>query len=626
MCGITGVLHFDPSRNADSTLLRKMTDTLVHRGPDGDGYYIKNNLGLGHRRLSIIDLSTGDQPMLNEDKSIAIIFNGEIYNYIELRDELINLGHKFSTNSDTEVIVRAYEQWGTDCQNKLNGMWALALWDEKNNHLFISRDRLGEKPLYYSTCNNSFVFGSEIKSIAAFGCPLIPNTELTELYLCLGYIPAPYSYYKNIFKLSQGHFLIVKGNSVSEHKYWDLPVLDEKNMLTDKKVIYNKFETILHDAVKIRMRSDVPFGAFLSGGLDSSSIVVLMSEISNIPVQTFTIGFNYKEFDERKLAKEVAEKFNTNHYEFIVAPENFDDSLKKVMHHYDEPFGDSSAIPTGYVSKIASQKVKMVLTGDGGDEVLSGYNSYQVEKFARQYQQIPSFVRSFLPGMISPLKSITKGNLRYKVNRIERILSYSHQTYKSRLLAKSSWYIPDLIEKMTEGLGKQIKLSDFIDDFYNKYPANDSFYKLMLFQFKVLLPDDFLVKVDRMSMAYSLETRMPFLDYRLVEFMIRVSKNVKMQGYERKSVLRKTIGKKLPLPVLKGTKKGFSVPMREWFKDKAFDTKLKTLYEHDFGLNKKLIKKIIEDNREGKADLGNFIWMLFILKECVNKNLKNEFS
>lgn len=621
MCGIAGIFHFDNSRKVDDLVLRRITNCLSHRGPDGEGFYINQNVGLGHRRLSIIDLNTGDQPMFNEDKSIAVILNGEIYNYIELREELKKLGYKFRTASDTEVIIRAYEEWGTGCQNKLNGMWAFALWDENKKQLFISRDRLGEKPLYYSTFDNSFLFGSEIKSLLAYGCPSIQNIELTELYLCLGYIPAPYSYYKNIFKLRQGHCLIVKENSVAEHKYWDIPVPDEKNMIVDKKFVYENFESIFRDSVKIRMRSDVPFGAFLSGGLDSASVVAVMSEISKIPVQTFTIGFADKVFDERKLAKDAADKFHTDHSEFIVEPENFEDSLNKILHHYDEPFGDSSAIPTGYVSKIASKKVKMVLTGDGGDEVLSGYNSYQVEKFARQYQQIPSFVRSFLPAMISPVKNMVKGSMRYKLNRIERILSYSHQSYKSRLLAKSSWYIPDMIEKMTEGLGKQIKLSDFIDDFYTRYPAQDSFYKLMLFQFKVLLPDDFLVKVDRMSMAYSLETRIPFLDYRLVEFMTRVSKNVKMQGYERKSVLRKTIGKKLPPSILNAPKKGFSVPMREWFKDKAFDLKLKTLYKDDFGLDQKIIKRIVEDNKEGKVDLGNFIWMLFTLKSWKEKNI-----
>ena len=375
MCGIAGIFHFDPSRSVNESVLKKMTTTLSHRGPDGEGFYCKNNIGLGHRRLAIIDLTTGDQPIFNEDKSIAIIFNGEIYNYVELRDELRKLGCSFRTNSDTEVIIRAYETWGTDCQNKLNGMWAFALWDEKKNQLFISRDRIGEKPLYYSTHDNTFVFGSEIKSVLAYGCPRIPNLELTELYLTLGYVPAPYTFYKNISKLQAGHYLIVSQNSVQEKKYWDMPEIDEDNMISDKKQVYEQFENLLRDSVRIRMRSDVPYGAFLSGGLDSAGIVALMSEISKEPVRTFTIGFKEKMFDERKLAAEVAQKFKTDHHEYMIEHAAFDNALKNVMYHFDEPFGDSSALPTGQVSKIAVQKVKMVLTGDGGDEVLSGYNS-----------------------------------------------------------------------------------------------------------------------------------------------------------------------------------------------------------------------------------------------------------
>ena len=313
MCGITGIFHFDPSRNANESLLRKMTDTLSHRGPDGEGYFCKNNIGLGHRRLSIIDLSTGDQPMFNEDKSIAIIFNGEIYNYVELKDELKDRGCKFRTGSDTEVIIRAYETWGTDCQGKLNGMWAFALWDERKGQLFISRDRIGEKPLFYTTRDNTFVFGSEIKSILAHGCPATPNPELTELYLTLGYIPAPYTFYKNISKLQAGHYLTIGPGSVQEKKYWDLPEIDEDHMISDKKQVYENFEGLLKDSVRIRMRSDVPYGAFLSGGLDSAGIVALMSEISKEPVRTFTIGSDKKMFDERKLAAEVAQKFFAAH-------------------------------------------------------------------------------------------------------------------------------------------------------------------------------------------------------------------------------------------------------------------------------------------------------------------------
>ncbi|MBI4946222.1 MAG: asparagine synthase (glutamine-hydrolyzing) [Bacteroidetes bacterium] len=617
MCGIAGIFHFDTSRSVNESLLKKMADSLAHRGPDGEGFYIKNNIGLGHRRLSIIDLSTGDQPMFNEDKSIAIVFNGEIYNYVELKEELKNLGYKFFTNSDTEVIIRAYETWGTDCQNKLNGMWAFALWDERKNQLFISRDRIGEKPLFYSTHDNTLLFGSEIKSILAYGIPKIPNLELTELYLTLGYIPAPYTFYKNISKLQAGHYLIVTPNSVQEKKYWDLPEIDEENMISDKKLVYETFESLLKDSVRIRMRSDVPYGAFLSGGLDSAGIVALMSEISKEKVKTFTIGFKEKMFDERKLAAMAAEKFKTDHHEYMIEPNSFDEAIKKVMHHFDEPFGDSSALPTGKVSEIAAQKVKMVLTGDGGDEVLSGYNSNMVEKFAEQYQKLPFFLRSRLPGMVSSAGNLFKGDNRHKIKQVARALSFSNETFSDRLMAKS-WCKPELVKQIISHPEKQIKLADFMSDFFSKYKVKHPFYQLMFFQFKVLLPDDFLTKVDRMSMAASLETRVPFLDHRLVEFMSRVHRDIKMEGYERKSVLRNTIGKRLPPALLRAPKKGFAIPLREWFKEKSFEPKLESLYASDFGLNTKLIRKLAEDNNSGKEDNGNLLWMIFLLKNWMD--------
>ena len=386
MCGITGIYHFNKERSVDKSQLKRMTDIIRHRGPDSDGFYLNGNIGLGHRRLSIIDLSTGDQPMFNNDKSISIIFNGEIYNYIELRQELIQKGHKFRTTSDTEVAIKSYEEWGFDCQNKFNGMWAFALWDERKKHLFLSRDRIGEKPLHYTIYNNSLIFGSEIKSLFAYGIPKRFETELIEIYLVLTYIPAPYTFYKDIKKLLPGHYLLIKNENVEEKKYWDLPEIDEDNMFTNKGKIYDKFDYLLKDSVKIRMRSDVPFGAFLSGGLDSSSIVALMSEISNFPVKTFTIGFDDTNFDESALAQEVAKKFNTEHFRGTVTPDKFEESLERIVFHYDEPFGDSSAIPTGYVSKFAADKVKMVLTGDGGDEVLSGYRGYIGLKFIEKVE------------------------------------------------------------------------------------------------------------------------------------------------------------------------------------------------------------------------------------------------
>jgi asparagine synthase (glutamine-hydrolysing) len=620
MCGITGIFHFDSSREVDSSVLKRMTDSLIHRGPDGEGYYINKNIGLGHRRLSIIDLKTGDQPLFNADRSIGIVFNGELYNYIELREDLKKLGHSFRTDSDTEVVVKAYEEWGTACLGKFNGMWAFALWDDRKKTLFISRDRIGEKPIFFSTINRSFVFGSEIKSILQYGIEKEINPEVLELYLVLGFVPSPYTYYRNIYKLEPGHYLIVSENGLQKLKYWNLPMINEEEMIRDPEIVHKTFEELLYDSVRIRMRSDVPFGAFLSGGLDSSSIVALMSRISKNPVSTFTIGFDEKEFDESGLAKEVADQYRTDHYNQLVHQDSFDDSLNKVLYHYDEPFGDSSAIPTGYVSAFASKYVKMVLTGDGGDEVLSGYTGYQGEKFADTYQKLPRFIKKGLPDIISFGSGIFRGNIRYKLIRSKRVLHTSNLPFTERMIQKMSWGDNAEIEKLFVNSQQQIKIRDYFGQLFEECPFRQNFNKMMFMNYKLTLPDDMLVKVDRMSMAYSLETRTPFIDYRLVEFMATVDKDVKMKGYERKSVLRNTIAKELPPDLLKARKRGFVVPLREWFKDENFKPKLDELERSPYlPLNKKALKSIILQHREGKENYGNFIWMLFVL----DKWLKN---
>ena len=619
MCGITGIIHLDREKKIDPVILKKMTDAISYRGPDGFGYYNHNNVGLGHRRLSIIDLSTGNQPMFSDDRTIVLVFNGEIYNYIELREELIKLGYRFKTTSDTEVIITAYQHWGTDCQNKFNGMWSFALWDEKKQQLFLSRDRIGEKPLYYSVYENALIFGSEIKSILAYGVPKIPNLELTEIYLSLSFIPAPFTFYKNINKLQAGHCLIIAGSEVKEKKYWDLPEIDENKMLTDKQAIYKNFEHLFTDSLKIRMRSDAPYGAFLSGGLDSSSIVALMSENSSYPVQTFTIGFKEKDFDERQLAKMVADKFATNHHEYLVEPESFDEALFKIIHHYDEPFGDSSAIPTGHVSKFAASKVKMVLTGDGGDELLSGYTTYQGEKFSEQFQKLPTWFRKGVPTFVSKIATPFRGSVRYKLNRVQDVCELANMDFESRYLNKVSSIDVATIKQMTGGQ-KVFPIEDFLKGFIKGCTYKDSFYKLMYMNIKLTLPDDMLVKVDRMSMAYSLETRTPFLDYRLIEYMVGVDKKVKMQGYERKSILKNSIAKKLPDALLNASKKGFRVPLREWFKEEGFTSELNELVKTNTFTKKEILQEIIDLNKTGKKDYGNFIWSCLVLNKILNNN------
>lgn len=625
MCGISGFYHFSKDRQANAAVLKKMTDVISHRGPDGEGFYTRRNLALGHRRLAIIDLSTGEQPMYSRDNQIVLVFNGEIYNYIELREELIKLGNKFTTTSDTEVIINAYRTWGTDCQNRFNGMWAFALWDEEKGRLFVSRDRIGEKPLYYSTYDDTFVFGSEIKSVLAYGVPETSRIEMSELYLTMSFIPAPYTFYKNVHQLMPGKYLVVDSDGAKEKTYWDLPDLTEKDLRKDKLSIEKEFEDLFNDSVRIRMRSDVEFGAFLSGGLDSSCVVSTMTRYTSRPVQTFTMGFENKQYDERHLAKLVANKYNTDHHEGIVTSEHFDAALTKVLHQYDEPFGDASAIPTGHISKYAAEYVKMVLTGDGGDEVLSGYTTYQGEKFAQQYQMLPSFVRKSLPALANISAKPLRGSLRYKLNRVSKVLQSSDQPFEKRLLTKLAHTLPEnIVEIMQPGL-KTISFYDFYNQAMKKCRFTDPFYKLMYFQHKVTLPGDMLTKVDRMSMAYSIETRIPFLDYRIIELLFGVDKTVKTKGYINKVILRNAVANKsLPSELLEARKKGFSVPLRDWFKEDSLDQKVRSmLLQNNKGIfNAKGVEKLINQNKKGEFDIGNFIWMVLVLKRWIDSTEK----
>ncbi len=590
-----------------------MVASLAHRGPDGAGTWHDHTVALGHTRLAIIDLTTGRQPMTSEEGALAIVFNGEIYNYVELKQELEKLGCGFRTTSDTEVILHAYRTWGIDCQSRFNGMWAFAIWDAHHRQLFLSRDRVGEKPLHFTVYDDTFVFGSEIKALLAYGVPASSQDEMLEVYLTLGYVPAPYTFYKGIHKLRPGHCLIVRDGRYEEREYWHLPQRDEGDMLEGRDDVCAEFEHLLRDSVRLRMRSDVPFGAFLSGGLDSSSIVSLMAQHTGHPVKTFTIGFREKEFDERPLARQVAIACHTRHHEHVVEPGNFEESLQKVLYHYDEPFGDSSAIPTGYVSRCAREHVKMVLTGDGGDEVLSGYTSYQGEKFAANYQRLPHIVQRGIPVVAKLLGAPLRGSIRYRLNRAAKVCAASSASFAERLTAKLAYLPPARIGELLADAGPLLPFREFLDEVMRDCRYRDPFYRLMYFQFRVSLPDQMLTKVDRMSMAHSLEARVPFLDHRLVEFMVKVHKDVKMPGYKRKSVLRDTVGRSLPASLLSAPKRGFVVPLREWFKADEFRQHLRDLLDDKSGLQAGPLRRIVDANIEGREDNGNFIWMLFQL-------------
>jgi asparagine synthase (glutamine-hydrolysing) len=612
MCGIAGFFNIPGELRARKDRLFEMTRSLQHRGPDSEGYFLKNQVGLGHRRLSIIDLDSGNQPMLSDDQSVAIIFNGEIYNYVELRKELISLGHKFHTQSDTEVIIQAYREWGVHCQQKFNGMWAFALWDEQEQTLFLSRDRIGEKPLFYSYKDGQFYFASELKALFKAGIKKEIRTELTEIYLAMTFIPEPDTFYKNIYKLKAGHYLLVNTSGIKEKKYWDLPEIDEHNMLNNEEYAYNQFEELLSDSVRIRMRCDVKYGAFLSGGLDSASIVSLMTKNSSHPIESYTIGFPEKDFDESKLASDVAKKFRTNHHIGTVKSLSLEEIQAIASYHFDEPFGDSSSIATWQVANFAARDVKMVLTGDGGDEVLSGYKSFTGIKLAKQLRKVP-FSKQ-MPQFVKQLKKPVKGNLRYTLNRVQDHFETANLPFALRMLQKRCYTpLADIKHMMSTVLGV-IPVEEFYSNLIQQIPYNDEFYKLMYINLKFDLPNDYLVKVDRMAMANSLETRTPFLDYRLIEFMVGVHKHVKHRHWERKSVLRNSVGKQLPESVLNAPKKGFGVPLREWFKQDAIINNFNLSNLKSF-LNEKQVETIIDENKSGARDNGNFIWTLFMLNE-----------
>ncbi len=614
MCGIAGFLHADRERPADEARLRRMTDALAHRGPDGAGYVVRGALGLGHRRLSIIDLATGDQPMTNDDGSVVLSFNGEIYNYVELREELRALGRVFRTDSDTEVIIRAYEQWGDACQRRFNGMWAFALWDSGSERLLLSRDRLGEKPLHYALHDRTLVFASEIKSLFAYGVPRRPDLAWSEVYACLGFVPAPHSFYAGVMKLPPAHCLVWQDGRTTLTRYWDLPEIDDRNLRRDAGAVADEFAALLADAVRIRMRSDVPYGAFLSGGLDSGSVVALMAEVSPHPVKTFTIGFAQPAYDERPLARLVAERFATEHREEVVSPDVFEDALARVARHYDEPFGDASAIAVDHVSRQARREVKMVLTGDGGDEVLSGYTIYQGEKFARRYGTLPAPLRAGLPLLLDAAAGLTRGRVRRGLRRAHDVCRTSNLSFLRRLIEKVSWADTDLIRAVLAEPRDVVPIEDAAAELMDGCSYRDPFYRLMYYNLKHSLPDKMLVKVDRMSMASSLEVRAPFLDHRLVELMVGVDKDVKMRGYERKSVLRRSVARRLPPALLRAPKKGFAVPVGDWFRGAGFARYAAGLAASGgCGLAVRPLRDILERNERGETAYGNLLWILILL-------------
>ena len=619
MCGICGFYGLE-----DKNLLRRMCYVLRHRGPDDSGIYLDNNVGLGHQRLNVIDLKTGRQPIHNEDGSIWITYNGEIYNFQELRKELEAKHHNFYTNTDTEVVVHAYEEYGEECVERFNGMFAFAIWDSKNKKFFLARDRIGKKPLYYTLVDGKFLFASEMKALLQYEeIKREVDFEALNNYLTFLYILAPRTILKNIKKLPAAHTLTFKGGVIETKGYWDLR-FDEKR--SDKEIIKKEINSLLEEAVRKRLISDVPLGAFLSGGLDSSIIVGLMSRIMDEPVKTFSIGFEEKCFDETEYARIVAEHFGTDHHEYIVKPDAID-ILPKLVWYYDEPFADASAIPMYYITEIAKKKVTVVLTGDGGDESFAGYYRYRDYYLSKRYNMIPKVIRKILPKLVNTIP-ITKGRYNFVgyaktfVNSFELPMEEKYLEYQSTFnnKMKESVYSYDF--------KRAIINNNLFKPFLDKCSSCSILSQMQYVDIKTSLPEDMLVKVDRMASANAIETRAPLLDYKLMEFAATLNPNLKLKGLNGKYILKESVNELLPREIIKRKKAGFAVPIRDWFRSELKDMVEQVLLDRETikrnYFNDNYIKKILDSHQKGTNDFSYHIWALLNLELWHRMFIDNE--
>lgn len=612
MCGICGWLNYDLAAAVDQNLLFAMNQTMTHRGPDGDGIYCNQNFGMGHRRLSIIDLEAGKQPLANEDNSVWVSFNGEIYNYLELIASLKAKGHRFRTKSDTEVLVHLYEEKGVDMLADLRGMFAFSIWDEKNRRLFIARDRIGKKPLYYYHNDNFLLYGSEIKALLRSGL-IEKNVDLNALdhYLSFLYVPTPLSIFQGIQKLPAGHYLVCENGNVDVRQYWDLEYRNHGGAHKSDKHYLEKFHEIFYEAVRIRLRSDVPLGAFLSGGIDSSAVVSVMADINPGKVETLSIGFEESEYNELDYAKEISETFGCRYNEFIVSSD-IAGIISTLVGFFDEPFADPSFIPTYYVSKATRQKVTVALSGDGGDESMAGYSRHAIEVLEHRIRRISRFLpKSLLSATHALLPEGVKGrniigNLACSPDEAAARKHYNllfNKQLKGKLYA-DSMHISDFSERFR--------------NFYNATSASNALDKALYLDIKTYLADDILVKVDRMSMAVGLEVRAPLLDHKVLEFLATVPPDLKLRNGITKFILKNFLQHKIPAHILNRKKQGFRLPIEVWLKKdlKEFteDLLFGISFKNRMLFNSKFIEKMWQDFVTGRRDYAHHIWQLLILE------------
>jgi asparagine synthase (glutamine-hydrolysing) len=612
MCGIAGMAQTHPDGSVDSAAIHRMCEAIVHRGPDDEGIFVKAGVGLGMRRLSIIDIAGGHQPVFNEDKSIWIVFNGEIYNFPELRSELLARGHRFSTHTDTEVIVHLYEEHGADCVKKLRGMFAFALYDERAGRLLLARDRLGIKPLHYALDNGSLLFASEMRAILAVRPDLAQVDQAALLhYMYFGYIPDPATAFQSIRKLPPGHLLEFEKGQIRLRQYWDFPQYGTYEPAGEEELL-EELEFRLAEAVRIRLIADVPLGAMLSGGMDSSTIVALMARATSQPVKTFSIGFRQADFNEAPYARIVAQKFGTDHHELILEPDILE-TVEMLTRHMEEPFGDSSMLPTYFISSLARQHVTVALSGDGGDEAFAGYERYRIHLEDRSYKWLPQWAGPLYRDYVHPLVPyrMPGRNLAYSISlpwQRRYIEGVSFQSFQREMGMLSDEFMAS----------DRTPLKGF-EEYLEKAPADDPLSRVLYLDSKTYLPGDILTKVDRMSMATSLEARVPMLDHIFLEWVTALKPKWKMGNGSQKFILKKlALRLGVPSEVLNRPKQGFALPLGHWMRNELKDlvqsTLLDTQTENRGYFKARGVKRMLDEHFQGRRDHSARLWRLLMFE------------
>lgn len=617
MCGIAGYYSFNG--NFPEFELKQMSDSIAHRGPDADGFYNDDICGLAHKRLSIIDLSaSANQPMFSHSGKFVVVFNGEIYNYKEIASEL-NIS--FKTTSDTEVILEAFEKWGVDFVNKLNGMFAIAIYDKIEKCLFLFRDRIGIKPIYYFWNNNDFIFSSELKAITSIRRiknDLSINKTAVNEFFNLGYIPEPHSIYNNISKFPSGSYAIIDNKGLKIEPYWDLNSKINSKTLNHYDEVKAELKALMESSVKYRLISDVPYGTFLSGGIDSSLVTAIASRVSSEKLNTFTIRFDDSKYNEADFAKKIAEYLGTNHHEFTVTYNDAKNLVEEITSVYDEPYADSSAIPTMLVSKLARKYVTMTLSGDGGDELFHGYGAYNWAN--RLNNPLVSTFRKPISSVMSLM------NDKYK--RAGKVFDYKElSSIKSHIFSQEQYFFSnlELSELLAKEYREEVSYNENFENLKRKLTPSES---QALFDIHYYLKDDLLVKVDRASMKYSLETRVPFLDYRIVEFAANVSPELKINNGIQKYIAKELLYDYIPKEYFDRPKWGFAIPLKNWLKDDLrylIEDELSDKRISEDGIfNLKYIQKLKSDFFDGQNHLYNRLWACIVFNKWLHNESKSD--